>query len=98
MQKIRSPPFRKFNNKIYRNGEMRVKKGLEMTRDSLIRALNEEGVEEVVVENFDHNLHMAVQTLPADEEHPADSIAQVLQKGYKLHERLLRPAMVVVYS
>ena len=47
---------------------------------------------------FDHNLHMAVQTLPADEEHPADSIAQVLQKGYKLHERLLRPAMVVVYS
>lgn len=75
-----------------------VKKGLEMTRDSLIRALNEEGVEEVVVENFDHNLHMAVQTLPADEGHPADSIAQVLQKGYKLHERLLRPAMVVVYS
>ena len=41
---------------------------------------------------------MAGQTLPADEEHPADSIAQVLQKGYKLHERLLRPAMVVVYS
>ena len=75
-----------------------VKKGLEMTRGSLIRALNEEGVEEVVVEKFDHNLHMAVQTLPADEEHPADSIAQVLQKGYKLHERLLRPAMVVVYS
>ena len=75
-----------------------VKKGLEMTRDSLIRALNEEGVEEVVVEIFDPNLHMAVQTLPADEEHPADSIAQVLQKGYKLHERLLRPAMVVVYS
>ena len=75
-----------------------VKKGLEMTRDSLIRALNEEGVEEVVAENFDHNLHMAVQTLPADDEHPADSIAQVLQKGYKLHERLLRPAMVVVYN
>ncbi|WP_204983441.1 nucleotide exchange factor GrpE [Streptococcus equinus] len=75
-----------------------VKKGLEMTRDSLVRALNEEGVEEVVVENFDHNLHMAVQTLPADDEHPVDSIAQVLQKGYKLHERLLRPAMVVVYN
>ena len=75
-----------------------VKKGLEMTRDSLVRALNEEGVEEVVVENFDHNLHMAVQTLPADDEHPVDSIAQVLQKGYKLHVRLLRPAMVVVYN
>ncbi|MGZ7153840.1 nucleotide exchange factor GrpE, partial [Streptococcus pyogenes] len=30
--------------------------------------------------------------------HPADTIAQVFQKGYQLHERLLRPAMVVVYN
>ena len=75
-----------------------VKKGIEMVRDSLIQALKEEGVEEVAVESFDPNLHMAVQTVPADEDNPADSIAQVLQKGYKLHERLLRPAMVVVYN
>ena len=75
-----------------------VKKGIEMVRESLIQALKEEGVEEVAVESFDPNLHMAVQTVPADEENPADTIAQVLQKGYKLHERLLRPAMVVVYN
>lgn len=75
-----------------------VKKGLEMVQESLIQALKEEGVEEVELENFDPNLHMAVQTLDADDDHPADSIAQVLQKGYKLHERLLRPAMVVVYN
>ncbi|WP_165212357.1 nucleotide exchange factor GrpE [Streptococcus tangpeifui] len=75
-----------------------VKKGLEMVQESLIQALKEEGVEEVTVESFDHNLHMAVQTLPADDEHPADSIAEVFQKGYKLHDRLLRPAMVVVYN
>ncbi|HEL0586697.1 TPA: nucleotide exchange factor GrpE [Streptococcus equi subsp. zooepidemicus] len=75
-----------------------VKKGLEMVQESLIQALKEEGIEEVPVEAFDHNLHMAVQTLPADDDHSADSIAQVFQKGYKLHERLLRPAMVVVYN
>ncbi len=75
-----------------------VKKGLEMVQESLIQALKEEGVEEVPLETFDHNFHMAIQTLPADEEHPADTIAQVFQKGYKLHERLLRPAMVVVYN
>ncbi len=75
-----------------------VKKGIEMVRESLIQALKEEGVEEVAVESFDPNLHMAVQTVPADEDNPADTIAQVLQKGYKLHERLLRPAMVVVYN
>lgn len=75
-----------------------VKKGLEMVQESLVQALKEEGVEEVSVETFDHNFHMAIQTLPADDEHPADTIAQVFQKGYKLHERLLRPAMVVVYN
>ncbi|WP_374286257.1 nucleotide exchange factor GrpE [Lactococcus sp.] len=73
-----------------------VKKGLEMVQESLLAGLKEEGIEEVATENFDHNFHMAVQTVPADEEHPADSIVQVFQKGYQLHERLLRPAMVVV--
>ena len=59
-----------------------VKKGLEMVQESLVHALKEEGIEEI----------------PADDEHPADTIAQVFQKGYKLHDRILRPAMVVVYN
>ena len=76
-----------------------VKKGLEMVQESLIQALKEEGIEEIPAEGeFDHNYHMAIQTLPADDEHPADTIAQVFQKGYKLHDRILRPAMVVVYN
>ena len=78
-----------------------VKRGLEMVQESLIQALKEEGIEEIAAEDgssFDHNLHMGIQTVPADDEHPADTIAQVFQKGYKLHERVLRPAMVVVYN
>lgn len=76
-----------------------VKKGLEMVQESLVYALKEEGIEEIPAEGeFDHNVHMAIQTMPADDEHPADTIAQVFQKGYKLHERVLRPAMVVVYN
>ena len=75
-----------------------VKKGLEMVQTSLIQALKDEGVEEVDTADFDPNLHMAVQTLNADDEHSTDTIAEVLQKGYKLHDRLLRPAMVVVYN
>lgn len=74
-----------------------VKKGLEMVQESLIAALKDEGIEEVPTDGeFDHNFHMAIQTVPADDDYPAGSIAQVFQKGYKLHERLLRPAMVVV--
>lgn len=76
-----------------------VKKGLEMVQESLIHALKEEGIEEIDASgDFDPNFHMAIQTQPADEDHPADTIAQVFQKGYKLHDRILRPAMVVVYS
>ena len=76
-----------------------VKKGLEMVQESLIHALKEEGIEEIEADGaFDHNYHMAIQTVPADDEHPADTIAQVFQKGYKLHDRILRPAMVVVYN
>ncbi|MER0122517.1 nucleotide exchange factor GrpE [Streptococcus sp. ZJ93] len=76
-----------------------VKKGLEMVQESLIQALKDEGIEEVAADGeFDPNVHMAIQTMPADDEHPADTIAQVFQKGYKLHERVLRPAMVVVYA
>ncbi len=76
-----------------------VKKGLEMIQESLINALKEEGIEELAADGeFNHNFHMAIQTMPADDEHPADTIAQVFQKGYKLHDRILRPAMVVVYK
>ena len=76
-----------------------VKKGLEMVQESLVHALQEEGIEEIPADGeFDHNYHMAIQTVPADDKHPADTIAQVFQKGYKLHDRILRPAMVVVYN
>lgn len=76
-----------------------VKKGLEMVQESLIHALKEEGIEEIDASgDFDPNFHMAIQTQPADEDHPTDTIAQVFQKGYKLHDRILRPAMVVVYN
>jgi molecular chaperone GrpE len=42
------------------------------------------------------NMHQAVQTVPADDDHPADTVVQVLQKGYILKDRVLRPAMVIV--
>lgn len=74
-----------------------IRKGISMVQENLLQALKEEGVEEIKAEGtFDPTLHMAVQTLEATDEHPMDSIVQVLQKGYKLHERVLRPAMVLV--
>ncbi|WP_353990287.1 nucleotide exchange factor GrpE [Pediococcus argentinicus] len=79
------------------NGEQ-LKKGIEMVQSHLAAALKENSVIEIEAENakFDPNEHQAVQTVAADDDHPADTVVQVLQKGYKLKDRVLRPTMVVV--
>lgn len=75
-----------------------LKKGVEMVQQHMVTAINDNGVTEInsVGEKFDPNFNQAVQTVPADKDHPADTVVQVLQKGYQLHDRVLRPAMVVV--
>lgn len=75
-----------------------LKKGISMVHESLLNALKEEGIEEIpaVGVAFDPNLHQAVQTVPAGEGVESDTIVEVLQKGYKLQDRVLRASMVVV--
>lgn len=75
-----------------------LKKGVEMVLESLTVALKEEGITEIEAEGktFDPNLHQAVQTVPAENDVKPETIVNVLQKGYQLHDRVLRPAMVIV--
>ncbi|MGI9461532.1 MAG: nucleotide exchange factor GrpE [Alphaproteobacteria bacterium] len=48
-------------------------------------------------QKFDPNLHQALSTKSASHDNK-DTIADVLQQGYQLHDRLIRPALVVVYQ
>jgi molecular chaperone GrpE len=75
-----------------------LKKGVEMVLEGVLNALKEEGVEEIVAKDatFDPKLHQAIQTVPAEDGVAPETIVQVFQKGYKLQDRVLRPAMVVV--
>ncbi|MDE1549053.1 nucleotide exchange factor GrpE [Jeotgalibaca caeni] len=75
-----------------------LKKGVEMVYNLLVEALEKEGVEMVnpLNEPFDPNYHMAIQVQPAEEGQAADTVVSVMQKGYRLNDRILRPAMVVV--
>jgi molecular chaperone GrpE len=70
--------------------------GLKMTLAQLHSVLREAGVEVVNAEgqHFDPQWHEAVQHI--ESEHPAGKVIQQLRKGYKLSDRLLRPATVVV--
>ncbi|MCM0582220.1 nucleotide exchange factor GrpE [Weissella diestrammenae] len=77
-----------------------IKTGVEMVYKTLENALKDNDVIAVgeVGEVFNPEYHQSVQSQPADDEHPVDTIAQVLQKGYVLADRVVRPAMVVVYN
>ena len=73
------------------------REGVELILKSLRDLLASFGVSRLEPhgEEFDPNLHEAVQQLPTDEV-PAGRVASVYKAGYRLGERLLRPAMVAV--
>ncbi len=72
-------------------------KGVEMIYSELRRTLEKYNVEEVDVEGkeFDPYLAEAVEVLSSSE-HPPNTVVKVIQKGYKLHGKVIRPAKVVV--
>jgi molecular chaperone GrpE len=71
--------------------------GVELTERSLHNALEKNGVRKFdpAGEKFDPNVHQAMYEVP-DPSVPAGTIAQVIQSGYMIGERILRPALVGV--
>lgn len=72
-------------------------KGVEMVYEGLLNVLKSEGVELIETENaqFDPNYHHAVMQ-DEDSEKESGAILDTFQKGYKLKDRVIRPAMVKV--
>ena len=74
-----------------------LKEGVEMTLKQLNSAFEKNRLLEVAPqagEKLDPMKHQAISTVPADQE--ANTIVTVLQKGYMISDRLLRPALVTV--
>jgi molecular chaperone GrpE len=72
--------------------------GVELTERELLKVLEKHGVtkfEPKKGDKFDPNLHQAMYELP-DPSQPAGTVAQVVQPGYIIGERMLRPAAVGV--
>lgn len=71
--------------------------GVELTERELLKALTNAGVNKFNPEGekFDPNFHQAMFEMP-NPDLPNNSVAQVVQEGYKIGERVLRPAMVGV--
>ncbi len=71
--------------------------GVAATERELLAALERHGIKRIEPqgERFDHNFHQAMFEV-ADTGQPPGTVVQVLQPGYVMHDRLLRPAMVAV--
>ena len=71
--------------------------GLDMTVEELVGIFSRHGVKRIdpMGEKFDHNLHQAVVQVEQPDKEPG-TVVQVVQSGYVMHDRLLKPAMVAV--
>jgi molecular chaperone GrpE len=72
--------------------------GFKMVADQLVQALARHHCTRIPAlhEPFNPHVHQAISHLPSDQ--PADTVAVVVQDGFQLHDRVVRPSQVVVSS
>ena len=70
---------------------------IELVLKDILQALSKNNVEEIdpLGDKFDPNFHEAL-SIKEDKSKPAEEILEVVQKGYKIQERVIRPALVIV--
>jgi molecular chaperone GrpE len=76
-----------------------LRQGVDLTYRNLMRLMEREGAEPIQTEGqpFDPALHEAVGTVPHERvDAEPDMVVEVVQTGYQLQDRLLRPARVIV--
>ena len=75
-----------------------LKAGVELTLRQLVAAFEKSSLAEInpLGEKFDPHRHQAISQLDAPEGEEPNTVLTVLQKGYALHDRVIRPALVVV--
>lgn len=81
------------NNAVIKN----MFEGLELIKNSLSKVFDKYGIIRIypLDQNFDHNFHQAIVQVPTSDK-PQGTVMQVIQAGYVIKDRLLRPALVAV--
>ena len=74
----------------------KIREGIGLTIDNFIKALNKHNVVHISTDGeFDPNVHNAIMQVPSEGKMDGE-IAQVIQKGYKYKDRVIRPSMVAI--
>lgn len=74
--------------------------GVEYIYQQFISSLSDSGVEKIdkVSVPFDPNLHQSIESIPTDDESKDHTIEKIIQAGYKIGDRVVRPARVNIYE
>ncbi len=89
-----------FERALEHGGESNVQgllKGMQLVHDNFLKVLNDHNVETIdpMGQAFDPRYHEAMLQQPAEDKEPG-TIIQVVQRGYQLNDRVLRPAQVII--
>ncbi|MBP7805220.1 MAG: nucleotide exchange factor GrpE [Candidatus Pacebacteria bacterium] len=89
------------NKEAWEKVEKNWRMGVEYIHQQLLKVLLDNGVTEVsptVGDAIDANLHDGIDTVETDDESKDGTVAVIMQKGYKMKDRVLRPARVKVFQ
>lgn len=89
------------NKEAWEKVEKNWRMGVEYIHAQLLKVLADNGVSEIAPsegDTLDSLLHEAVDTIETDSETKDATVALVMQKGYKMKERIVRPARVKVWG
>ena len=88
------------NKEAWEKVDANWRKGVEYIYAQMYSVLESRGLTEIgkVGEQIDPRLYVAVEEIPATEPSQANTVAEVVQKGYRLHSKVIRPAKVKVFG
>lgn len=88
------------NKEVWEKVDANWRKGVEYIYSQFLSVLESRGLTEIGIpgERVDPRLHVAIEVIPTEEESREDTIAEVVQKGYRLHSKVIRPTRVKVWG
>ena len=88
------------NKEAWEKVDSNWRKGVEYIYSQMNTVFEEYGVKPVgeVGESFDPNIHESIEMIPTNKKEDDHKVSEVVQKGYKLGDRVLRPARVNVWE
>jgi len=74
--------------------------GIEYIYQQLMTSLSDSGIEKINASGiaFDANIHQSIESIPTDDKSKDNTVEKIVQSGYKIGNRIIRPANVTIYE